>query len=368
MVENKFVLHSDYTPAGDQPVAIRQLAEGLSEGERYQTLLGVTGSGKTFTIANVIQQLQKPTLIISHNKTLAAQLYGEFKSFFPENCVEYFISYYDYYQPEAYLPGTNTYIEKDMAINDDIEKLRLKATTALISGRRDVVIVASVSCIYGIGRPEDYEANIFYAEQGLQVAQNIFLDCLVKLFYNRDQVEFSRGTFRINGDTVDLFPAYDDFGIRFVFFGNEIEKIHRFDIASGKKIENLTEYTIYPANLFVTSRDVLNASLEQIEKDLMQQVWFFESQGMFEEATRIRERTENDIEMMREMGYCSGIENYSRYLSQRTSGSRPYCLLDYLPEDFLLVLDKLGRQNNWCQFVPLHCKQTGTRAFSIFYK
>ncbi|MBX7241436.1 MAG: excinuclease ABC subunit UvrB [Bacteroidia bacterium] len=340
MTEKPFIIHSEYQPAGDQPEAIRQLTEGIKEGEPYQTLLGVTGSGKTFSIANVIQQVQKPTLIISHNKTLAAQLYGEFKSFFPENCVEYFISYYDYYQPEAYIPGTNTYIEKDLAVNEDIEKLRLKATTALISGRRDVIIVASVSCIYGIGRPEDYEANIFHAEPGLIITQNVFLDCLVKLFYNRNQIEFSRGTFRVNGDTIDLFPAYDDFGIRFVFFGNEIEKIHRFDIASGKKIENLSEYTVYPANLFVTNRDVLNASLHQIQDDLVQQIVYFEKQGMFTEATRIRERTENDMEMMREMGYCSGIENYSRYLSQRNPGSRPYCLLDYLPEDFLLILDE----------------------------
>ncbi len=340
MTEKQFIIHSEYQPAGDQPDAIRQLTQGLREGEPYQTLLGVTGSGKTFTIANVIQQVQKPTLIISHNKTLAAQLYGEFKSFFPENCVEYFISYYDYYQPEAYIPGTNTYIEKDLAVNEDIEKLRLKATTALISGRRDVIIVASVSCIYGIGRPEDYEANIFHAETGLIITQNVFLDCLVKLFYNRNQIEFSRGTFRVNGDTIDLFPAYDDFGIRFVFFGNEIEKIHRFDIASGKKIENLTEYTVYPANLFITNRDVLQASLHQVQDELMQQIVYFERQGMLMEATRIRERTENDMEMMREMGYCSGIENYSRYLSQRSPGSRPYCLLDYLPEDFLLILDE----------------------------
>lgn len=340
MTDKEFIIHSEYKPAGDQPHAIRQLSEGLEKGERFQTLLGVTGSGKTFTIANVIRNLKKPTLIISHNKTLAAQLYGEFKSFFPENCVEYFISYYDYYQPEAYIPSSNTYIEKDLAVNEDIEKLRLKATTALISGRRDVIIVASVSCIYGIGRPEDYEANIFHAEQGLIITQNVFLDCMVKLFYSRNQIEFSRGTFRVNGDTIDLFPAYDDFGIRFIFFGNEIEKIQRFDIASGKKIETLSEYTVYPANLFITNREVLHQSLFQIQDDLMKQIAYFEKQGMFMEATRIRERTENDMEMMREMGYCSGIENYSRYLSQREPGSRPYCLLDYLPEDFLLVLDE----------------------------
>lgn len=335
-----FTLKSEYQPAGDQPEAIKQLTQGVLAGEPYQTLMGVTGSGKTFTIANVIQQTQKPTLIISHNKTLAAQLYGEFKSFFPDNMVEYYISYYDYYQPEAFIPSTNTYIEKDLAINDEIEKLRLRATTALISGRKDVIIVASVSCIYGIGRPEDYEANVFYIPTALRITQNVFLDNLVKLFYSRNQIEFERGNFRVNGDTIDVFPAYDDFGVRFVFFGNEIEKIQRFDIQTGKRMETLKDYTLYPANLFVTSRDVLNDSIKDIQDELVKQVAFFEAQGMFLEANRIKERTEFDMEMMRELGYCSGIENYSRFLSRREPGSRPYCLLDYFPDDFLMVVDE----------------------------
>lgn len=338
--EQKFILHSEYTPSGDQPYAIQQLVQGIQQGETYQTLLGVTGSGKTFSIANVIEKVQKPTLIISHNKTLAAQLYGEFKSFFPENMVEFFISYYDYYQPEAYIPSSNTYIEKDLAVNEDIEKLRLRSSTALISGRKDVIIVASVSCIYGIGRPEDYEANIFLAQQDMRISQNVFLDNLVKLFYSRTQADFNRGNFRVNGDTIDLYPAYDDYGIRFIFLGNDLEKIYRFDLSSGKKLENLKEYTVYPANLFVTSRDVLNESIFKIQDELMAQVKYFEKQGMFQEANRIKERTEFDMEMMRELGYCSGIENYSRYLAQRAANSRPYCLLDYFPEDFLLILDE----------------------------
>ncbi|MFN0201128.1 MAG: excinuclease ABC subunit UvrB [Bacteroidia bacterium] len=340
METKPFILHSEYQPSGDQPEAIKQLVEGVTSNEPYQTLLGVTGSGKTFTIANVIAKTQKPTLIISHNKTLAAQLYGEFKSFFPENAVEYYISYYDYFQPEAYIPSTNTYIEKDLQINEEIEKLRLKATTSLISQRRDVIIVASVSCIYGIGRPEDYEANIFFIEQGLIITQNVFIDNLVKLFYSRTQADFTRGNFRVTGDTVDVFPAYDDFGVRFIFFGNQIEKIQRFDISTGRKMETLNDYTVYPANLFVTSREVLMDSMHQIQDDLTRQIKYFETQGMFLEAARIKERTEFDMEMMRELGYCSGIENYSRYLSQRDQGSRPYCLLDYFPEDFLLILDE----------------------------
>lgn len=339
--ENIFKLTSSYKPSGDQPDAIEQLVEGIEKGERFQTLLGVTGSGKTFTIANVIEKIQKPTLIISHNKTLAAQLYGEFKAFFPDNCVEYFISYYDYYQPEAYISTTNTYIEKDMAINDDIEKLRLRASTALVSGRKDIIIVASVSCIYGMARPEDYEANVFLVTENLQIQQNTFLDNLVKLFYSRSQAEFERGNFRVNGDTVDVFPAYDDYGIRFVFFGNEVEKIQKFDISTGKKTETLKEYTLYPANLFVTSREVIDNAIKYIQDDLTKQIWYFEQQTMFLEANRLKERTEFDIEMMKELGYCSGIENYSRYLSLRDEGSRPYCLLDYFPkDDFLLILDE----------------------------
>ena len=340
MEEFSFDLHSEYKPAGDQPEAIRQLTEGVMNNEPHQTLLGVTGSGKTFTIANVIANTNRPTLIISHNKTLAAQLYGEFKEFFPNNLVEYFISYYDYYQPEAFIPSSNTYIEKDLSINQDIEKLRLRATTALISGRRDVIVVASVSCIYGIGKPEDFEANIYYSNIGQVITQNAFLDRLVRLFYSRIQHALEPGKFRVKGDTVDVYPAYDDFGVRFVFFGDEIERIERFEIESGKKVEALRDYTLYPANLFVTRRESVNSSIEQIQEDLMKQVKYFEDQGMYMEANRLKERTEFDLEMMRELGYCSGIENYSRYLSQREPGSRPYCLLDYFPEDFLLVLDE----------------------------
>lgn len=338
--EHAFKIQAPFKPSGDQPEAIRQLTEGIENGDLHQVLLGVTGSGKTFSIANVIQELQRPTLIISHNKTLAAQLYGEFKEFFPENLVEFFISYYDYYQPEAFVPSTNTYIEKDMSVNSDIEKLRLRATTALSMKRRDVIVVASVSCIYGIGRPEDYEANIFLAYRGMVITQNAFLDRLVRLFYSRSQTVLERGNFRVNGDTVDVFPAYDDFGIRFVFFDNEIEIIQKFEVESGRKIEDYRDYTLYPANLFVTRRDVLNEAIGEIQKDLVRQVAYFEAQGMFTEANRIKERTEFDLEMMRELGYCSGIENYSRYLSQREPGSRPYCLLDYFPDDFLLIIDE----------------------------
>ena len=340
MSDRTFELTSPYQPAGDQPEAIRQLAEGLRTGEPHQTLLGVTGSGKTFTIANVIAQANRPTLIISHNKTLAAQLYGEFKEFFPNNLVEYFISYYDYYQPEAFIPATNTYIEKDLSINQDIEKLRLRATTALVSGRRDVIVVASVSCIYGIGRPEDFEANIYYAALGQVITQNQFLDKLVKLFYSRSQTKLEAGQFRVKGDTIDVYPAYDDHAIRFLFFGDEIEGIQRFHPGSGRKIEELRDYTLYPANLFVTRRESLNQAIIDIQADLVKQVQYFEAQGMYLEANRLKERTEFDLEMMRELGYCSGIENYSRYLAQRSPGSRPYCLLDYFPEDFLLVIDE----------------------------
>ncbi|MCL4131899.1 UNVERIFIED_CONTAM: hypothetical protein GTU68_027396 [Idotea baltica] len=340
MSEHLFDLQSPFQPAGDQPQAIEQLIEGIEQDEPHQVLLGVTGSGKTFTIANVIQELNRPTLIISHNKTLAAQLYGEFKAFFPNNLVEYFISYYDYYQPEAFVPSSNTYIEKDLSINQDIEKLRLRATTALCMDRRDVIVVASVSCIYGIGRPEDFEANIYYAVKGQQISQNALLDKLVKLFYSRSQTILEPGNFRVKGDTVDVYPAYDDHGIRFLFFGDEIEKIQRFDVATGKKIEDLRDYTMYPANLFVTRRETLNEAIVDIQKDLVNQVEYFEAQGMFLEANRLKERTEFDLEMMRELGYCSGIENYSRYLAQRTPGSRPYCLIDYFPDDFLVIIDE----------------------------
>ncbi|MEO0585051.1 MAG: excinuclease ABC subunit UvrB [Bacteroidota bacterium] len=340
MSDHKFQLVSKYKPAGDQPQAIEQLVEGVETGENHQVLLGVTGSGKTFTVANTIAKLNRPTLIISHNKTLAAQLYGEFLEFFPNNLVEYFISYYDYYQPEAYIPSSNTYIEKDLSINQDIEKLRLRATTALISGRRDVIVVASVSCIYGIGKPEDFEANVYYANVGQVISQNAFLDKLVRLFYSRTQTMLEPGKFRVKGDTIDVYPAYDDFGIRFLFFGDEIEKIQRFDLETGRKIEELRDYTMYPANLFVTRREALNQSIEEIQADLVKQVEYFEAQGMYLEANRLKERTEYDLEMMRELGYCSGIENYSRYLSRRKPGSRPYCLVDYFPDDFLLVIDE----------------------------
>ncbi len=338
--DRPFELHSEYTPAGDQPQAIRLLTEGVNQGEAHQTLLGVTGSGKTFTIANVIAEVQRPTLIISHNKTLAAQLYGEFKEFFPHNLVEYFISYYDYFQPEAYIPTTNTYIEKDLAINQDLEKLRLRATTALVSGRRDVIVVASVSCIYGIGKPEDFLSNVFYANVGQVISQNVFLDRLVRLFYSRSQTTLEPGKFRVKGDTVDIFPAYDDVALRFLFFGDEIERIERFEPGTGKKIDLLRDYTIYPANLFVTRRESVQQSIFEIQDDLVKQVKYFEDQGMYMEANRLKERTEFDLEMMRELGYCSGIENYSRYLSRRSPGSRPYCLIDYFPEDFLLVIDE----------------------------
>jgi len=340
MIDQKFHLNAPFEPAGDQPQAIEQLVEGIRNEEGHQVLLGVTGSGKTFTIANVIKEINRPTLIISHNKTLAAQLYGEFKEFFPNNLVEYFISYYDYYQPEAYIPSSNTYIEKDLSINQDIEKLRLRATTALISGRQDVVVVASVSCIYGIGKPEDFEANVYYANVGQVISQNVFLDKLVRLFYSRTQTQLEPGKFRVKGDTIDVYPAYDDYGIRFMFFGDEIERIQRFEVETGKKIEELRDYTMYPANLFVTRRESLNLAIEEIQEELVKQVEYFEAQGMYMEANRLKERTEYDLEMMRELGYCSGIENYSRYLSRRKPGSRPYCLLDYFPDDFLLVIDE----------------------------
>ncbi len=336
----RFELKANFKPSGDQPEAIRQLVEGVKSGEAHQVLLGVTGSGKTFTVANTIQQLQRPTLIISHNKTLAAQLYGEFKEFFPDNLVEYFISYYDYYQPEAYVPSTNTYIEKDLQINPDIEKLRLRATTALTMGRRDVIVVASVSCIYGIGRPDDFKANVFSAYQGMTITQNMFLDRLVQLFYSRSRAGLERGKFRVQGDSVDVYPAYDDLATRFVFFGDEIEEVFRIDPETGKSQGKINDFTLYPANLYVTRRETLASSIKGIELELGQQIAYFEEQGMFLEANRLKERTEFDLEMMRELGYCSGIENYSRYLAERDPGSRPYCLLDYFPEDYLMVIDE----------------------------
>ncbi|MCL4109073.1 UNVERIFIED_CONTAM: hypothetical protein GTU68_030985 [Idotea baltica] len=336
----EFQLTSDFKPAGDQPEAIRQLIEGLDAGEEHQTLLGVTGSGKTFTVANVIQETGRPTLIMSHNKTLAAQLYGEFKSFFPENQVEFFISYYDYYQPEAFIPSSNTYIEKDLAINAEIEKLRIRAASALMSGRRDVIIVSSVSSIYGMGNPADFKKNVYTFKVGEQITINAFLNKLVGLFYSRTTAELNRGNFRLKGDTIDIFPAYDDYGIRVMFFGDEVDKIQIFDIESGRRSEKIVSYTIYPANLFVTPKDALNDAVKSIQKELIERTDYFKSMGMFLEAQRLLERTEFDLEMIRELGYCSGIENYSRYLSYREAGSRPFCLLDYFPDDYLLVIDE----------------------------
>jgi excinuclease ABC subunit B len=335
-----FKLTSEFQPTGDQPAAIEKLIGGLKEGEPAQVLLGVTGSGKTFTVANVIAKLNRPTLVLSHNKTLAAQLYGEFKQFFPENAVEYFISYYDYYQPEAYIATTNTYIEKDLAINEEIDKLRLSATSALMSGRRDVVVVASVSCIYGMGNPDEFKRNVVRIGVGERMSRNQFLHQLVSILYSRTEGEFQRGTFRVKGDTVDLYVAYADFAYRVIFFGDEIETIQRIDPSTGKKISNESLVTIFPANLFVTGRDTLNQAMYEIQDDLVAQVRYFESEFREQEATRIRERTEFDLEMMRELGYCSGIENYSRYFDRRLPGQRPFCLLDYFPDDFLLVVDE----------------------------
>jgi excinuclease ABC subunit B len=336
----QFKLTSEFEPTGDQPVAIEQLVKGLLSDEKSQTLLGVTGSGKTFTIANVIAQLNRPTLILSHNKTLAAQLYGEFKQFFPENAVEYFISYYDYYQPEAYLPTTNTFIEKELMINAEIEKLRLATTSALMSGRRDVVVVASVSCIYGIGNPEEFGKNVLRLKIGDTISRNKFLFALVDILYSRTEGEFSRGTFRVKGDMVDIFVAYDDFAYRIYFFGDEIEAIQMIDPQTNLKFSDETAISIFPANLFVTGQETLLQAMKDIQDDLVKQIKYFEDEGRVEEAKRIKERTEFDLEMMRELGYCSGIENYSRYFDQRAIGSRPFCLLDYFPEDYLLVIDE----------------------------
>ncbi|CAM3868094.1 excinuclease ABC subunit UvrB [Aquirufa aurantiipilula] len=335
-----FKLTSSYQPTGDQPTAIQQLVEGVNKNEAAQTLLGVTGSGKTFTIANVIQQINRPTLILSHNKTLAAQLYGEFKSFFPENAVEYFISYYDYYQPEAFIPTTGTYIEKDLSINQEIEKLRLATTSSLMSGRRDIIVIASVSCIYGMGNPDEYRNSILRIGVGETISRNQFLFRLVEILYARTEGEFLRGTFRVKGDTVDIFLAYADFGYRFIFFGDEIEEIHRIDPWTGKKISSEKMVAVFPANLFVTGRETLNQAISFIQADLVAQIKHFESEGRLLEAERIKQRTEFDLEMMRELGYCSGIENYSRYFDQRKAGQRPFCLLDFFPDDFLMVVDE----------------------------
>ena len=335
-----FDLVSDFQPTGDQPTAIKELSQGINEGVPFQTLLGVTGSGKTFTVANVIKETQRPTLILSHNKTLAAQLYSEFKEFFPNNLVEYFVSYYDYYQPEAFIPVTGTYIEKDLSINEEIEKLRLSTTSSLLSGRRDVIVVASVSCIYGIGNPVEFHKSVIPVKVGEYIGRNKLLHRLVESLYSRTRAEFNRGNFRVQGDTVDVFLAYADHALRISFWGDEIESLETIDPESGQKLYDLDEVNIYPANLFVTGRDTMNDAIWQIQQDMVKQVDFFKEQGKYLEAKRLEERTVYDIEMMKELGYCSGIENYSRYFDRRQPGERPFCLLDYFPEDFLMVIDE----------------------------
>ncbi|GHV55668.1 UvrABC system protein B [Bacteroidia bacterium] len=335
-----YELISDYKPTGDQPQAIQELVEGVRQNLPYQTLLGVTGSGKTFTIANVIRELNKPALILSHNKTLAAQLYSEFKMFFPHNAVEYYVSYYDYYQPEAYLPTSNTYIEKDLSINDEIDRLRLSAVSALLSGRKDVIIVSSVSCLYGIGNPEDFRENVVSIRKGMTFSRNAFLHRLVTSLYSRNQIEFTRGKFRVNGDTVDIFLSYTDIALRVLFWGDEIEEIYTFDPLTSHPLEIFDHYDIYPANIFVTTQERINSAVQEIDLDLGERVRFFNSQGKMEEAKRLYERVTYDLEMIRELGYCSGIENYSRYFDGRPAGSRPFCLIDYFPKDFLTVIDE----------------------------
>ena len=335
-----FKLQSEYQPTGDQPQAIQKLVHGLENDEKYQTLLGVTGSGKTFTIANVVNEIQRPTLVLAHNKTLAAQLFMEFKEFFPENAVEYFVSYYDYYQPEAYIASTGTYIEKDLSINEEVEKLRLSATASLLSGRRDILIVASVSCIYGIGNPTEFNKSLIELELNSKISRTQLLHKLVNALYSRTLNEFSRGTFRVKGDVVDVFPAYADSAVRIQFFGDEIEKIQSFDPVSGNIISNFDKINIYPANLFATSKETLNSAIRNIQDDLVKQIEFFKEIDKPLEAKRLQERTELDLEMIKELGYCSGIENYSRYIDGRAPGTRPFCLLDYFPKDFLMVIDE----------------------------
>jgi excinuclease ABC subunit B len=335
-----FNLTSQYQPTGDQPEAIRQLVEGVNNGDPFQTLLGVTGSGKTFTVANVIQQTQKPTLVLSHNKTLAAQLYGEFKQFFPENAVNYFVSYYDYYQPEAFIPTTNTYIEKDLQINEEIEKLRLRTTSALMSGRRDVIVVSSISCIYGMGNPEDFANSVFKFAVGTRISRNAFLHRLVEILYARTTADFKRGTFRVKGDTIDIFPAYMDHAYRISFFGDDIEELSTFDIATGKTLEKMTHMVVYPANLYVAPRERFQQSIWAIQEELETRKKQFIGDGRFLEAKRLEERVNYDLEMIRELGYCSGIENYSRFFDGRAPGARPFCLLDYFPDDYLMVIDE----------------------------
>lgn len=336
----EFKLISDFLPTGDQPEAIRQLVEGIERGDPAQVLLGVTGSGKTFTIANVIAQVQKPTLVLSHNKTLAAQLYGEFRQFFPDNAVEYFVSYYDYYQPEAYIAVTNTYIEKDLSINEEIEKLRLSTSSSLLSGRRDIIVVSSVSCIFGIGNPDDFTSNVVRLRVGEKISRNRLLYSLVDALYSRTETDFGRGRFRVRGDSVDIYPAYTDFAYRVVFFGDEIESLESFNPLNGYRLDTHTGITVFPANIFVTSQDKMKEALREIEEDMWKQTAYFKEIGKHFEARRLEERVTFDVEMMRELGYCSGIENYSRYFDGRAPGSRPFCLVDYFPDDYLLVIDE----------------------------
>jgi excinuclease ABC subunit B len=335
-----FQLQTPFPPAGDQPEAIRQLTEGIQSGEKFQTLLGVTGSGKTFTIANVIQNVQKPTLVLTHNKTLVAQLYGEFRHFFPNNAVEYFVSYYDYYQPEAYMPVSDVYIEKDLSINDELDKLRLRATSSLLSGRRDIIVVASVSCIYGMGNPTDYENGIIRINKGQTLSRQGFLHSLVNSLYNRTTIEFNRATFRVKGDSVDINLPYTDYGYRVTFFGDEIEEIESIDVVTGKRIGVMENAAIFPANLYVAPKDILQQVLYEIQDEMQAQVSYFKDGGKLIEAQRLKERVEYDVEMIRELGYCNGIENYSRFFDRRVPGTRPFCLLDYFPKDFLMVIDE----------------------------
>ena len=336
----KFQVVSDYVPTGDQPQAIEKLAKGIINGEKYQTLLGVTGSGKTFTVANVVQEVQKPTLVLAHNKTLAAQLYSEFKQFFPNNSVQYFVSYYDYYQPEAFIPVTGTYIEKDLSINEELEKLRLSTTSALLSGRRDIIVISSVSCLYGIGNPVEFQKNVITLKSGQAISRTKLLHQLVQSLYARTEMEFTPGTFRIKGDTVEVFPSYGDEPFRIHFFGDEIEEIEAFDARTSQVLEKYDSLSIYPANMFVTSPDVLQKAIWEIQQDMVKQVEYFREIGKHLEAKRLEERTNFDLEMIRELGYCSGIENYSRYLDGREPGTRPFCLLDYFPDDYLMVIDE----------------------------
>lgn len=336
----KFKLASSFKPTGDQPMAIERIVSSVQKGERAQVLLGVTGSGKTFSMANVIAQLNRPTLILTHNKTLTAQLYGEFKEFFPENAVEYFVSYYDYYQPEAYISSSDTYIEKDLSINEEIDKLRLRATSSLLSGRRDIIIVSSVSCIYGMGNPEDYKTGIIRIKKGEMLTRNTFLYRLVESLYSRTEGELQRATFRVRGDTVDINLPYMDYGYRVTFFGDEIEEIKVLELSSGKTLENLESAAIFPANLYVAPKDKMKDIISNIQDELHEQVKYFEKEALLIEAQRIKERTSFDIEMMKELGYCNGVENYSRFFDGRAPGTRPFCLLDYFPDDYLMLIDE----------------------------